>query len=55
MPGVLHLYKIICVSCDWWITRNSDKCLWKELSFCPKCEGPTDAFEILHDEQIGAQ
>lgn len=44
MNGLLdHVYKIFCVGCDWWIGRDSDSCLWTDLTTCPDCGSPTDA------------
>ena len=45
MPGFKVLYKIFCVSCDWFVQRNTDAEIWKKLARCPDCSGPTDAFK----------
>jgi len=41
------VYKIFCVACEWWIGRESDSCLWKDLITCPDCDSPTDAIRFV--------
>ncbi len=46
MSGYVRLYRIVCVKCDWHTMGESDEAIYGELSVCPDCKGPTDAYEV---------
>jgi hypothetical protein len=49
MNGLDRQYKIFCVKCDWSVLVNKadHELLWTKLDHCPKCSGPTDAYEMV--------